>query len=319
MIDLHLHLDGSLTPEDVRTLASLSGVTLPTKNDEELFSLLTARDTRSLSEYLEKFELPLSVLQSGEAVGLAVERLGDRLFDLGYSFAEIRFAPLLHLRRGASMRSIAEGALEGVKRSRLPIGLIFCCMRGAEKAKNEETIECAAEYKNAGVVGVDLAGAEVELATAGDGRETRLKAAIDQVRDDYDFILIDSPPSLGLLSLNALAAADGVLIPIQCEFYALEGVSELMRTLDLVRDGLNPSLEVSGVLLTMFDSRTNLSGQVAGEVREYFKEKVYETVIPRTVRLSEAPSYGMPIIAYDIHAKGAEVYAELAKEVDARG
>ncbi|MCR4726630.1 MAG: adenosine deaminase [Clostridia bacterium] len=160
MIDLHLHLDGSLTPEDVRTLASLSGVTLPTKNDEELFSLLTARDTRSLSEYLEKFELPLSVLQSGEAVGLAVERLGDRLFDLGYSFAEIRFAPLLHLRRGASMRSIAEGALEGVKRSRLPIGLIFCCMRGAEKAKNEETIECAAEYKNAGVVGVDLAGAE---------------------------------------------------------------------------------------------------------------------------------------------------------------
>ncbi|MBR1760495.1 MAG: ParA family protein [Schwartzia sp.] len=166
---------------------------------------------------------------------------------------------------------------------------------------------------------VDLAGAEVELATAGDGRETRLKAAVDQVRDDYDFILIDSPPSLGLLSLNALTAADGVLIPIQCEFYALEGVSELMRTLDLVREGLNPSLEVSGVLLTMFDARTNLSGQVAGEVREFFKEKVYETVIPRTVRLSEAPSYGMPIIAYDIHAKGAEVYAELAKEVDARG
>ena len=166
---------------------------------------------------------------------------------------------------------------------------------------------------------VDLAGAEVELATAGDGREMRLKGAVDTVRDDYDFILIDSPPSLGLLSLNALTAADGVLIPIQCEFYALEGVSELMRTLDLVRDGLNPGLDVSGVLLTMFDSRTNLSGQVAGEVREYFKEKVYETVIPRTVRLSEAPSYGMPIIAYDIHAKGAEVYAELAKEVDARG
>ena len=166
---------------------------------------------------------------------------------------------------------------------------------------------------------VDLAGAEVELATAGEGRETRLKSAIDKVRDDYDFILIDSPPSLGLLSLNALTAADGVLIPIQCEFYALEGVSELMRTLDLVREGLNPSLEVSGVLLTMYDSRTNLSGQVAGEVREFFKDKVYETVIPRTVRLSEAPSYGMPIIAYDIHAKGAAVYAELAKEVDARG
>ena len=166
---------------------------------------------------------------------------------------------------------------------------------------------------------VNLAGAEVELATAGEGRESRLKGAVDAVRDDYDFILIDSPPSLGLLSLNALTAADGVIIPIQCEFYALEGVSELMRTLDLVRDGLNSALEVSGVLLTMFDSRTNLSGQVANEVREFFKEKVYETVIPRTVRLSEAPSYGMPIIAYDIHAKGAEVYAELAKEVDARG
>ena len=165
---------------------------------------------------------------------------------------------------------------------------------------------------------VDLAGAEVELAMA-ESRETRLKKAVDAVRDDYDFILIDSPPSLGLLNLNALTAADGMLIPIQCEFYALEGVAELMRTLDLVKDGLNPSLEVAGVLLTMYDSRTKLSEQVAGEVRDFFKEKVYETVIPRTVRLSEAPSYGMPIIAYDIHAKGAEVYTELAKEVDARG
>ena len=165
---------------------------------------------------------------------------------------------------------------------------------------------------------VDLAGAEVELATA-DARETRLKRALDTVRNDYDFILIDSPPSLGLLNLNALTAADGMLIPIQCEFYALEGVAELMRTLDLVQSGLNPSLEVAGVLLTMYDSRTNLSVQVANEVRDFFKEKVYETVIPRTVRLSEAPSYGMPIIAYDIHAKGAEVYTELAKEVAARG
>ncbi len=165
---------------------------------------------------------------------------------------------------------------------------------------------------------VDLAGAEVELASA-EARETRLKQALDTVRDDYDFILIDSPPSLGLLNLNALTAADGMLIPIQCEFYALEGVAELMRTLELVQNGLNPSLDVAGVLLTMYDSRTKLSEQVAGEVREFFREKVYETVIPRTVRLSEAPSYGMPIIAYDIHAKGAEVYTELAKEVNARG
>ena len=165
---------------------------------------------------------------------------------------------------------------------------------------------------------VELAGAEVELATA-DNRESRLKDALAPVRDDYDYIIIDSPPSLGLLNLNVLTAADGMLIPIQCEFYALEGVSELMRTLDLVKAGLNPALEISGVLLTMYDARTKLSEQVAGEVREFFKEKVYDTVIPRTVRLSEAPSYGMPIIAYDIHAKGAEVYIELAKEVDARG
>ena len=165
---------------------------------------------------------------------------------------------------------------------------------------------------------VELAGAEVELATA-DNRESRLKDALAPVRDDYDYIIIDSPPSLGLLNLNVLTAADGMLIPIQCEFYALEGVSELMRTLDLVKAGLNPALEISGVLLTMYDARTKLSEQVAGEVRGFFKEKVYDTVIPRTVRLSEAPSYGMPIIAYDIHAKGAEVYIELAKEVDARG
>lgn len=165
---------------------------------------------------------------------------------------------------------------------------------------------------------VDLAGAEIELAAA-EARERRLRDALAAVRDAYDFIIIDSPPSLGLLNLNALTAADGVLIPIQCEFYALEGVSELMNTIALVREGLNPALEVAGVLLTMYDGRTRLSEQVAGEVRRFFADKVYETVIPRTVRLSEAPSYGMPIIAYDIRAKGAAVYTELAKEVDARG
>lgn len=165
---------------------------------------------------------------------------------------------------------------------------------------------------------VELAGAEVELATA-EEREHRLRRALAPVREDYDFIIIDSPPSLGLLNLNALTAADGILIPIQCEFYALEGVSELMRTLGLVREGLNPGLEVAGVLLTMYDARTRLSEQVADEVRKFFGEKVYETMIPRTVRLSEAPSYGMPIIAYDIRSKAAMIYTELAKEVDARG
>ncbi len=161
---------------------------------------------------------------------------------------------------------------------------------------------------------INLAGSEVELAGA-EAREHRLRQALEPIREDYEYILIDCPPSLGLLNLNALTAASGVLIPIQCEFYALEGVSEIMDTIRLVQDGLNPGLVLEGVLLTMYDVRTKLSEQVASEVREYFPEQVYKTVIPRTVRLSEAPSFGMPIIAYDPGAKGAKVYMELAREV----
>lgn len=165
---------------------------------------------------------------------------------------------------------------------------------------------------------IELAGAEVELVAA-ISRETRLKKALDPLRDAYDYIIIDCPPSLGLLTLNSLAAADSVLMPIQCEFYALEGVSQLMNTIELVRSNLNASLEVEGVLLTMFDSRTKLSGQVADEVRENFGAVVYQTMIPRTVRLSEAPSYGEPILYYDKKSRGSEVYKKLAKEVISRG
>ena len=164
---------------------------------------------------------------------------------------------------------------------------------------------------------IDLAGAEIELVNL-DNREMRLKTVLDTVRDNYDYIVIDCPPSLGLLTLNALTAADMVLMPIQCEFYALEGVSQLMNTITLVQSGLNPDLTVGGVLLTMYDSRTKLSEQVAAEVRNYFPTAVYETFIPRTVRLSEAPSFGMPIIYYDHACKGTEVYLKLAKEVIAR-
>lgn len=161
---------------------------------------------------------------------------------------------------------------------------------------------------------IDLAGAEVELVTA-DLREIRLQKALDKIRDTYDYILIDCPPSVGLLTLNAFTAADSLLIPIQCEFYALEGVSRLLQTVELVQNKLNPDLAIEGILLTMYDSRTKLSEQVADEVRKFFKEKVYQTMIPRTVRLSEAPSYGQPILFYDEHSKGAEVYIELASEV----
>ena len=161
---------------------------------------------------------------------------------------------------------------------------------------------------------INLAGAEIELSNL-ENREYRLKWALDKIKENYDFIIIDCPPSLGLLSLNSLTAADGVLMPVQCEFYALEGITELMNTIQLVKQDLNPTLSVFGVLLTMYDSRTKLSNQVADEVRKYFKERVYRSYIPRNVRLAEAPSHGKSIFEYDKTCIGARAYASLAKEV----
>ncbi len=160
---------------------------------------------------------------------------------------------------------------------------------------------------------VQLAGAEIELTTLNE-RELKLKDCIDSIKDRFDYVFIDCPPSLGLLSINALSAVDSVLIPIQCEYYALEGVSQLMNTIKLVKKGLNPDLEIEGVVLSMFDGRTNLSIQVVDEVKKYFKGKVYTTMIPRNVRLAEAPSYGLSIIKYDNKSKGAEAYSDLAEE-----
>jgi chromosome partitioning protein len=164
---------------------------------------------------------------------------------------------------------------------------------------------------------IALAGAEVELASM-EQRERRLARSISEIADGYDYVFIDCPPSLGLLTVNALTAADAVLIPIQCEYYALEGLTQLIATVNLVRDHLNPELAVKGVILTMFDSRTNLSAQVAAEVRAHLGEAVYGTVIPRNVRLSEAPSYGLPISQYSPDSKGAEAYRALADEVRSR-
>lgn len=161
---------------------------------------------------------------------------------------------------------------------------------------------------------IQLAGAEIELVSAM-SRETRLKAMIDSVASDFEFIIIDCPPSLGLLTVNALTAADGLVIPIQCEFYALEGLSKLLDSVRLVKTHLNPGLEVFGVVMTMYDSRTRLAQQVVDEVRDFFGEKVFATLIPRTVRLSEAPSFGQPVNLYDPSGKGAAAYRELAKEV----
>ncbi len=161
---------------------------------------------------------------------------------------------------------------------------------------------------------LDLTGAEVELVSAL-GREYRLKKALQKEKENFDFIIIDSPPSLGLLTINSLCAADSVFIPVQCEYYALEGVTQLANTIKLVKNNLNPYLTIEGVLLTMADFRTNLTKEVVGEVRNYFKEKVYKTVIPRSIRLSEAPSYGKPIVIYDKDSLGAQKYEELAREI----
>ncbi len=161
---------------------------------------------------------------------------------------------------------------------------------------------------------IQLAGAEVELSNM-DHRETRLKKAIEEVKDQYDYILIDCPPSLGHLTINAFTASDSVLIPVQCEYYALEGLSQLLNTIRLVQKHFNTDLKIEGVLLTMLDRRTNLGYEVVEEVKKYFHEKVYDTIIPRNVRLSEAPSYGLSIIDYDKSSIGAQKYEELAKEV----
>jgi chromosome partitioning protein len=163
----------------------------------------------------------------------------------------------------------------------------------------------------------DLAGAEVELVDRA-GRERMMKSAIEAVAADYDFILIDCPPSLSLITVNMLAAADSLLIPLQCEYYALEGLSQLLNTVHLIQQNINPDLAIDGVLLTMYDARLNLSRQVAEEAREYFGTKVFETVIPRNVRLAEAPSFGKPIILYDVASVGAQAYMNVAKELLSR-
>lgn len=200
---------------------------------------------------------------------------------------------------------------------------------GVEKASIElclynvisEGVPVAEVIKKTNIANLDvlpstpkLAGAEVELVTM-EQRETRLKDALAGIQDNYDIMVIDCPPSLSLLTVNALTAADEVIIPIQCEYYALEGISQLTHTLELVRENLNPALKIRGIVLTMFDPRTLLSSQVAEEARKYFGSKVFKTVIPRNVRLAEAPSFGQPILFYDPGSKGAEAYENLCREV----
>lgn len=190
---------------------------------------------------------------------------------------------------------------------------VYDVLIGDENIKN--TI-VKTPYENLSICpsNISLSGAEIELVSEM-GRETKLKNAVLSVKEDYDIVLIDAPPSLGLITINVLTAANSVIVPIQCEYYALEGVSQLMNTIKKVKQVLNPELEIEGILMTMFDSRTNLSIQVVEEVKKFFPNKVYKTLVPRNVRLSEAPSFGKPIIYYDIASKGSESYLDLADEI----
>lgn len=202
----------------------------------------------------------------------------------------------------------------GMKGARAPGGTIYEAITSSNPDVHDFILKTSTERLSLIPATRDLSGAEIELIGA-DDRERRLKNLIAQLRDQFDFVIIDSPPSLGLLTLNALVAADKVLIPLHCEYFALEGLADLVATMRRVRASLNPTLDIEGVLLTMNDERTNLGQQVSKDVRDFFKEKVYRTVIPRNVRLAEAPSHGLPAVTYDARSRGAEAYFAFAKEV----
>src|SRR5262245_11361652 len=204
----------------------------------------------------------------------------------------------------------------GQKGKTTPAGTIYDALTASNGTVDLSAFVIAAGVDRLELIPADrnLTGAEIEMVTMS-AREERLRALVAPLRGRYDYIFIDCPPSLGLLTLNALVAADGVLIPLHCEYFALEGLADLVGTMRRVRAALNPELDIEGVLLTMFDERTNIGQQVANDVRQFFKEKVFRTVIPRNVRLGEAPSHGMPVILYDIKSRGAEAYLALAREV----
>ena len=205
----------------------------------------------------------------------------------------------------------------GLKGQAASGGTIYEALTSDAPVARDFVVATAIEHLSLIPADRNLTGAEIELVTATQ-REHRLRRLVDQLRDEFDFIFIDSPPSLGLLTLNALVAADTVLVPLNCEYFALEGIAELLSTIERVKASLNPRLQIEGVLLTMHDERTNLGQQVSANIREYFGPQVYKTVIPRNIRLGEAPSHGVPVILYDARSRGAEAYVALAHEFAGR-
>jgi len=201
----------------------------------------------------------------------------------------------------------------GLKGQSTAAGNIYAALTDDQLDPHSVILSTAVDHLSIIPADRNLTGAEIELVNA-TNRELRLRRVLTPLRDDFDFIFVDSPPSLGLLTLNALVAADAVLVPLNCEYFALEGIAELLSTIERVRESLNPSLRLEGVLLTMYDDRTNLGQQVSANIRQYFGDQVYSTVIPRNVRLGEAPSHGVPVILYDARSRGAEAYVTFAKE-----
>jgi chromosome partitioning protein len=256
--------------------------------------------------------LTASVLELGDIIACANQKGG-----VGKTTTVINLAAYLALsdRRVLVIDLDPQGnATSGLGLDRsTPFGSVYAALVGDASVAD---LARPTQVENLSIVpsGADLAGAEVELISLGQ-RERRLQQALEPVRDRYDFILLDCPPAVGLLTVNALTAADGVLVPIQCEYYALEGLSQLLSTINLVRDNLNPRLKLAGVLLTMFDARTTLSADVAKEVRRHLGASVFDSIIPRSVRLAEAPSYGRPIVRYSPESRGAQAYSALADEV----
>lgn len=244
----------------------------------------------------------ISIFNQKGGVGktTTVVNLGAALGKLGKKIAIIDLDP-----QGNSTSGL------GIDKNSLELSIYDVLLEG-EKIE-AIVLETTAENVSIFPATVDLAGAEIELAST-EGRELILKKALDGIRGDFDYILIDCPPSLGILSINSLAASDSVIIPIQCEYYALEGVSQLMKTIELIQSAVNPDLRIEGVVLSMFDGRTNLSIQVVDEVKRYFKSKVYTSLIPRNVRLAEAPSHGLSVLDYDKRSTGADAYMDLAEE-----
>lgn len=289
-------------PEQV---ASVQQNQAPSNEGEQVVQKVTETTTPEAAENFELFELPrvISIANQKGGVGKTTTSV-----NLGASLAET----------GARVLVID---LDPQGNATTGLGIQHRDLEGSvyDVIINDKSLDDCTEptsVRNLFVVPatIDLAGAEIELVPAF-SREMKLKRAISEVRDDYDYILIDCPPSLGLLTVNALAASDDVVVPIQCEYYALEGLGQLLRNVGLVKANLNQDLEMRGIVLTMYDARTKLAEQVESEVREHFGAKVYRTVIPRTVRLSEAPSFGQPITTFDPTSRGAIAYRELAKEV----